>query len=85
MKTELEEASKKYAHNYFDMHETNNYKSLLNGFIEGAKWQEKNSDKKYSEEEVIYLLSEREINLNLFNSIFDYQYTKEWFEQFKKK
>jgi hypothetical protein len=37
MKT-LEEASEYYAHNYFDMHETNNYKALKQGFEAGAKW-----------------------------------------------
>jgi hypothetical protein len=49
----LEEAAKNYAHNYFDMHETNNYKALKNGFEQGAKWQ---AERMYSEEEVRELL-----------------------------
>jgi hypothetical protein len=39
MKETLEEAAESFAHNYFEMHETNNYKALKKGFIEGAKWQ----------------------------------------------
>ena len=44
----LEKAAENYAHNYFDMHETNNYKALKQGFEIGAKWQQENSynDKK---------------------------------------
>jgi len=38
-KEKLENASEYYAHNYFDMHETNSYKELKKGFIAGAKWQ----------------------------------------------
>lgn len=40
---ELELEAEKYAHNWFDMHETNNYKTLNQGFIAGAtsKWVEK--------------------------------------------
>jgi hypothetical protein len=36
----IEQASEYYAHNYFDMHETNNYKALKQGFVSGAKWQQ---------------------------------------------
>lgn len=39
-KTKLEEAAAYYAHNWFDMHETNNYKALKQGFEAGAKWQQ---------------------------------------------
>jgi hypothetical protein len=35
--TELEEAAERYAHNYFNMHETNNYKALKQGYEAGAK------------------------------------------------
>jgi hypothetical protein len=42
----LEEAAIKYAHNYFNMHETNNYQSLKQGFENGAKWQQ---EKMYSD------------------------------------
>jgi len=48
-------------------------------FVEGAKWQ---SERMYSEEEVIDLLQE----MNDWPTIFDGRIDiKEWFEQFKKK
>lgn len=31
----VEELAEYYAHNYFDMHETNNYKALKQGFTKG--------------------------------------------------
>ena len=34
----IEQAAEKYAHNYFDMHEKNNYKALKQGFEAGARW-----------------------------------------------
>jgi hypothetical protein len=33
----VEEAAINYAHNYFNMHETNNYQALKQGFENGAK------------------------------------------------
>jgi hypothetical protein len=33
----FEKAAEYYAHNYFDMHETNNYKALKQGFEAGVK------------------------------------------------
>jgi len=38
-KETLEEASVSFAHNYFEMHESNNYQALKLGFKAGAKWQ----------------------------------------------
>jgi hypothetical protein len=35
---EIEKQSTYYAHNYFDMHETNNYKALKQGFEAGVNW-----------------------------------------------
>jgi len=35
---EIEKQSTDYAHNYFEMHETNNYKALKQGFEAGANW-----------------------------------------------
>lgn len=35
MRKTVEELAEYYAHNYFDMHETNNYKALKQGFTEG--------------------------------------------------
>ena len=76
----LEEAAERYAHNYFEMHETNNYKALNQGFKAGAMWQ---AERRYSEEEVLELLHSRmRYTLGL-----DYKEvtTIDWFEQFKKK
>lgn len=54
-KETIEEASKHYAHNWFEMHETNNYKALKQGFIAGAKWQ---AERMYSQEEVNEIIAE---------------------------
>jgi hypothetical protein len=70
----IEKAALNYAHNYFDMHETNNYKALKQGFIDGAKYR---AERMYSEEEVFIIL-EKFRNLPLIQF-------QEWFEQFKKK
>ena len=37
----LDKAAEYYAHNYFDMHETNSYKELKKGFIAGVEWERK--------------------------------------------
>jgi hypothetical protein len=50
---EFKQASEHYAHNHFNMHETNNYKALKQGYEAGAKEM---FDKMYSEEEVRKLL-----------------------------
>ena len=76
---EQQEAAEYYAHNYFDMHETNNYKALKEGFIAGAKWQQERS---YSEEEVLDLLCARNIEFNLYEGRDE---VEKWFKQFKKK
>ncbi len=34
---DLNKEAEEYAHNYFNMHETNNYKALKQGFIVGAE------------------------------------------------
>ena len=34
----INKASEYYAHNYFDMHETNSYKELKRGFEAGVEW-----------------------------------------------
>jgi hypothetical protein len=38
VRREIIKQSIRYADNYFDMHETNNYKALQQGFEAGAKW-----------------------------------------------
>ena len=55
------------------------------GFIEGAKWQ---SERMYSEEEVIEILTQRCKNFGTKNEKFQKLLLKqdlEWFEQQKKK
>lgn len=37
-KQKIEKASEYYAHNNFDMHETNSYKELKKGFEAGVNW-----------------------------------------------
>jgi len=39
MKDLIEQAAEYYAHNNFEMQETNNYKALMKGFKAGAEWQ----------------------------------------------
>jgi hypothetical protein len=76
-KETIEEAAEKYAHNYFNMHETNNYKTLKTGFEEGAKWK---AERMCSEED---LLSAFKAGMMFIGE--DKGSFKEWFEQFKKK
>jgi len=38
---DVEKAADNYAHNYFNMHETNSYKELRKGFIAGVEWANK--------------------------------------------
>ena len=73
----IEQASEYHAHNYFDMHETNNYKALKQGFEAGAKWQQEQDNKMYSEEDMLDYAS-----YILHNDVIT---PKKWFEQFKNK
>ena len=81
----IEQASEYYAHNYFDMHETNNYKALKEGFIAGAKWQQERS---YSEEDLkeafkyAYTIGFR---TSIFDVTLKQENCDEWFELFKNK
>ena len=77
----LEEAAKYYTHNYFNMHETNNYKALKQGFEAGAKWQVK---RMYSEEDMAESFMAC-WKANVSDGIECKLSFKEWFEQFKKK
>jgi len=81
-KETLEEASVNFAHNYFEMHESNNYQALKLGFKEGAKWK---SERSYSKEEVEDIVNK---TVNIFCSYFSedlkQKVATEWFEQFKK-
>ena len=85
-KETLEEESIKYADNYFEMHETNHYKALKQGFEAGANYQ---AERSYSEEDLKEAfkgggkMSWTDINQETQEPY--YKDFKEWFEQFKKK
>ena len=61
-------------------------KAKIEGFIEGAKWQQERS---YNEEDMISLLEfnyKKETNgLGTLRKDYSQKIIKEWFEQFKKK
>ena len=48
----IKEASEWYAHNYFDMFETNSYQELKRGFEAGVEWAMKNKELLKSENKV---------------------------------
>jgi hypothetical protein len=54
-KETIEQAAKYYAHNYFVMQETNNYKALKQGFEAGAKWQQEQDKKKIIIDETLVI------------------------------
>ena len=59
-----------------------------NGFIEGVIWKERNSDKKWSDEDMkLAYYSGKENEYNFINKYhFKVRITfEEWFEQFKKR
>ncbi len=68
----LEEAAEKYNSQFVSQNEF-----AIEDFINGAKWQQEQDKNKYSEEDVLKVLSKfRELRLIEF---------QEWFEQFKNK
>jgi len=78
-KETLEEASVNFAHNYFEMHESNNYQALKLGFKAGARWQ---AERSYSEEDLYGFMDSYQNWLTFTNAkVLTF---KEWFEQFKK-
>ena len=84
----IEEAAERYAHNYFNMHETNNYKALKQGYEAGAKEM---AERMYSDEEVYDLLVEWTAYQNGFPRVDEdeipngFMSFNQWFEQNKKK
>jgi hypothetical protein len=74
----LKEAAERYAHNYFNMHETNNYKALKQGYEAGAKEM---AERMYSEKEVLKLL----ITFSDDRTFLKKDIAIKWFKQFKKK
>jgi hypothetical protein len=71
---EVEKQAEYFAHNQFNMHETNSYQELKRGFESGAEWQ---AERMYSEEDMtnyaLYILHNNVIT------------PKEWFNKVKKK
>lgn len=59
-KQQIEEASEYYAHNYFDIHETNSYKELKRGFEAGVDWSTKNINKSPIEDLIVALKEDKE-------------------------
>ena len=83
MKTELEEAAKKYANKKGDIPTTKLEDAIFKqGFIDGAKWQQEQNKKLYSEEEVHEIILSYQNNVENSPNHITYN---EWFEQFKKK
>ena len=86
----LEEVSRKYGELSYYGDEVD---SFVRGSLFGAKWQEQNSDKKYSEEEVINLIKQAltyEPDDKIGALTDGKSYVREnnfncWFEKFKKK
>jgi len=76
-KETIEQASEYYAHNYFYMHVTNDYKALKQGFEAGAKWRQEQYDNKYSDSDMT--------NYALYILHNDVITPKEWLEKFKNK
>jgi len=76
------EAAVDYANNYFEMHETNNYKALKQGFEAGTNWIQ---ERMYSEADMrdyglFYLSNQWKGNELLGKDLF-----KEWVKQHKNK
>ena len=82
MKTELEEAAKKYANKKGDIPTTKLEDAIFKqGFIDGAKWQQEQDKNLYSEEEVLEII---DLLFHRYASSFRID-AKEYFLQFKKK
>ena len=82
MKTELEEAAKKYANKKGDIPTTKLEDAIFKqGFIDGDKWQQEQDKNLYSEEEVLEII---DLLFHRYASSFRID-AKEYFLQFKKK
>jgi hypothetical protein len=83
---DIMEEAKRYAHNNFEMHETNHYKALKQGYEAGAK---EIADKLYNEREVYDILEKAIEDYYCYNLDWEYDCNydnlKKWFNQHKKK
>ena len=84
MKTELEEAAKKYANKKGDIPTTKLEDAIFKqGFIDGAKWQQQQM---YSEEDLLNFGAFVRIEDKKEKRLFLIQdYYKKWLEKFKQK
>lgn len=80
----LHEVALEFAKDHFEMYETSNFGSMYFGFIWGAKWQEENSDKIWSNDDVMEILSDWFLYRIDEDVEFKLTFSK-WFEKFKKK
>jgi hypothetical protein len=78
-KETLEQAAEKYAHNYFNMHETNNYIALKQGYEAGAKDM---AERMYSEED---MQEYAEFCVQCYLKGLPCIVAKDWDEQLRKK
>ena len=87
MKTELEEAAKKYANKKGDIPTTKLEDAIFKqGFIDGAKWQQKQDKNLYSEEDLLNFGAFVRIEDKKEKRLFLIQdYYKKWLEKYKKK
>ena len=80
----IEQAAKKYANKKGDIPTTKLEDAIFKqGFIDGAKWQQEQNKKLYSEEDMHKLMYEYQEWLVL--TLEPVKPFEEWFEQFKKK
>ena len=87
MKTELEEAAEKYANKKGDIPTTKLEDAIFKqGFIDGAKWQQKQDKNLYSEEDLLKFGAFVRIEDKKEKRLFLIQdYYKKWIEKVKKK
>ena len=86
-KETLEEAAEKYANKKGDIPTTKLEDAIFKqGFIDGAKWQQKQDKNLYSEEDLLKFGAFVRIEDKKEKRLFLIQdYFKKWFNQFKKK
>lgn len=83
-------ASVDYANNWFEMHETNHFKALMQGFKAGVKWAEEELEKEYSMEDMINYgiwlqMNDTEIHAAKWFGYTNQDMLKEWKTKHRKK
>ncbi len=78
----LEEVAERYANMHQDVSEGLGTYLVKAVFQDGAKWQQEQDNKLYSEEELLQILESHKDNLEFDKDRFEHD---RWFEQFKKK